>query len=525
MGSLSYGCAPCCYAVYLRAEVRGINLNPHSLKVPIVRQRRLLCVLTKSNHFSDRSFDLDPFSANKFTMANSVPSIKNLTRYNHASTKVLNANSDSYVLDGEDDGRVLSDQGQSLPKLLIPSVPDESKGEDVASISSGFWEWKPQLNVHFETSGSENLNSPAVLFLPGFGVGSFHYEKQLKDLGRDYRVWAIDFLGQGMSMSNKDPTRKTEILAKSEQGAMNFWGFGDESEPWANELVYSIDLWKEQVHYFIKEVIKEPVYLVGNSLGGYVALYVAACNPEMVKGITLLNATPFWGFLPNPARSPSISRFFPWSGTFPLPSRVRKLTEILWQKISDPKSIANILRQVYTDHTTKVDKVFSRIVDITEHPAAAASLASIMFAPRGQLSFKEALVGCQINNVPVCLMYGKEDPWVKPMWGFRVKRQLPEAPFYVISPAGHCPHDEVPEVVNFLLRGWIKSLESSGSVALPLLGGSESVDVDVARDLEFARETSKKVVSIEIYGSKSSFWSRFGSYLKSRFQVQEIKFS
>lgn len=44
-------------------------------------------------------------------------------------------------------------------------------------------------------------------------------------------------------------------------------------------------------------------------------------------------------------------------------------------------------------------------------------------------------------------MYGKEDPWVRPVWGLQVKRQVPEAPYYEISPAGHCPHDEVPEVM------------------------------------------------------------------------------
>lgn len=62
-----------------------------------------------------------------------------------------------------------------------------------------------------------------------------------------------------------------------------------------------------------------------------------------------------------------------------------------WQKISDPESIAEILKQVYKDHSTDVDKVFSRIVKITQHPAAAASFASIMFAPGGELSFSEAL--------------------------------------------------------------------------------------------------------------------------------------
>ena len=53
---------------------------------------------------------------------------------------------------------------------------------------------------------------------------------------------------------------------------------------------------------------------------------------------------------------------------------------------------------------------------------------------------------CYMNNVPICLMYGKEDPWVKPIWGLQVKKQVPEAPYYEISPAGHCPHDEVSEV-------------------------------------------------------------------------------
>ncbi|CAL5403840.1 unnamed protein product [Camellia sinensis] len=118
-----------------------------------------------------------------------------------------------------------------------------------------------------------------------------------------------------------------------------------------------------------------------------------------------------------------------------------------WQKISDPESIAEVLKQVYADHSTEVDKVFSCIHETAQHPAAVASFVSIMFAPRGQLSFWEALSRCQVNDVPICLMYGKEDPWVKPVWGLQVKRRLPEAPYYEISPAGHCPHDEVPEIL------------------------------------------------------------------------------
>ncbi|KAJ7012899.1 pheophytinase [Populus alba x Populus x berolinensis] len=82
-----------------------------------------------------------------------------------------------------------------------------------------------------------------------------------------------------------------------------------------------------------------------------------------------------------------------------------------WQKISDPKSIAQIIKHVYTDHYTNIDKVLSRILEITQHPAAAASFASIMFAPQGQLSFRLICVSrCKMSRIPICLMYGKENP-------------------------------------------------------------------------------------------------------------------
>lgn len=57
---------------------------------------------------------------------------------------------------------------------------------------------------------------------------------------------------------------------------------------------------------------------------------------------------------------------------------------------------------------------------------------------------------CQRQGIPISLMYGREDPWVRPIWGIKVKQQVPESPYYEISPAGHCPHDEVPEVKHSL---------------------------------------------------------------------------
>ncbi|KAI3923457.1 hypothetical protein MKW92_028772 [Papaver armeniacum] len=308
--------------------------------------------------------------------------------------------STNYVVGGRTESSTIDD---SVKKILIPGLPQQDfNGDSGSPITSCFWEWKPKLTVHYEKSGMENVDAPALLLLPGFGVGSFHYEKQLKDLGRQYRVYALDFLGQGMSLPTEDPTPSAK--GGEDTSAQ------EKDSPWANELVYSMDLWKDQVTHFIEE----PVYVVGNSLGGYVSLYFAACNPELVKGVTLLNATPFW---------------------------------------ADPRSIAEILKQVYADHSTDVDTVFSRIIKTTEHPAAAASLLQSCLLLKHKFHLT-ALSRCKLNDVPICLMYGKEDPWVMPIWGSQVKRKVPEAPYYQITPAGHCPHDEVPEVVNYLLRGW-----------------------------------------------------------------------
>ncbi|XP_010279530.1 PREDICTED: pheophytinase, chloroplastic-like [Nelumbo nucifera] len=500
--------APSCHVDKLKWRLVEKSLNLNGSKIFLARKIRPGCVGVDSR--SD-SFGSEHLSCSK---------IQNLDQRQHVdNSSILRESYNCYVVDGREGIRNVSEREEVITKVSIPGLQDESNGDHGSPIRSCFWEWKPKLRVHYEKSGCENVNSPPILFLPGFGVGSFHYEKQLKDLGRDFRVWAIDFLGQGLSLPSEDPAPLFKEGVSEEEDQI--WGFGKETEPWADKLVYSIDLWRDQVQHFVEQVIGEPVYVVGNSLGGFVALYFAACNPQLVKGVTLLNATPFWGFLPNPIRSPRLARIFPWAGTFPLPTNARKLTELVWQKISDPRNIGNLLKQVYADHSTKVDKVFSRILEVTQHPAAAASFASIMCAPKGQLSFRESLSRCQENNVPICLMYGKEDPWVKPVWGRQVKRQLPEAPYYEISPAGHCPHDEVPEVVNYLLRGWIRNLDSQGSIALPLLEDPESVEYGVSGDLEFVRDGSRKSVRVRLFGSRFSFWNQINTYIKSRARDKE----
>ena len=112
------------------------------------------------------------------------------------------------------------------------------------------------------------------------------------------------------------------------------------------------------------------------------------------------------------------------------------------------------------------------------------------------------------ESLRVGLVYGREDPWVVPLWGQRLKRVIKNATYYELSPVGHCPNDEAPEAVNLVIeslgREWFFDDAKASSVPLPksIQGVSiELVDgsprnafekMDYWKDQFFARKTDIK---------------------------------
>jgi pimeloyl-ACP methyl ester carboxylesterase len=56
---------------------------------------------------------------------------------------------------------------------------------------------------------------------------------------------------------------------------------------------------------------------------------------------------------------------------------------------------------------------------------------------------------------PLLLLWGEADPWMTPTKAQRFQQFYPEASLEWVD-AGHCPHDERPEVVNPAIDLWIK---------------------------------------------------------------------
>ena len=46
---------------------------------------------------------------------------------------------------------------------------------------------------------------------------------------------------------------------------------------------------------------------------------------------------------------------------------------------------------------------------------------------------------------------------MRAFWARRLKRRAPAVIYLSLSPAGHCPHHEVPVATNALLRQWLSA--------------------------------------------------------------------
>ncbi len=112
--------------------------------------------------------------------------------------------------------------------------------------------------VHAYRLEGQGLGPPLFL-VHGLGSSANAYWRTLKPLSLHFRrVWAIDVPGNGFSPAPS-------------AGPM----------PWREQL--------DTVRTFLEEVIKEPVFLIGNSLGGAMSLYLAHQTPGFVKALGLIS--------------------------------------------------------------------------------------------------------------------------------------------------------------------------------------------------------------------------------------------
>ena len=69
------------------------------------------------------------------------------------------------------------------------------------------------------------------------------------------------------------------------------YGYSDKPSPKDYEVneLYNFENWADQTIDFVNNVVKEPVVVVSNSVGGLVALQAAVERPDIIKGVILID--------------------------------------------------------------------------------------------------------------------------------------------------------------------------------------------------------------------------------------------
>ena len=166
------------------------------------------------------------------------------------------------------------------------------------------------------------------------------------------------------------------------------------------------------------------VVLFGNSLGGHVALYFTKHYPEMVKAVVLAGSS---GLYENSLGS-----------TYP--------------KRSNRDYIRAKVEEVFYDPAIATDELVDFImVTINDRGKIIRTLALAKSAIRHNMSDD-----LPDMNVPICLIWGKNDKVTPPDVADEFHKLLPDSDLFWIDKCGHAPMMERPEIFNEILLAWFK---------------------------------------------------------------------
>jgi len=128
---------------------------------------------------------------------------------------------------------------------------------------------------------------------------------------------------------------------------------------------------------------------------------------------------------------------------------------LAFQRARQPEQIRSVLRMVYASQAPVDDDLVASIVAPTGDPRSADVFALINGAGKGgdggrlgvsppPLTVDAALLRLRRFGVPVALVWGERDPWITQSRARQIMAIAPEAKYYGIAGAGHCPHDDAP---------------------------------------------------------------------------------
>ena len=181
------------------------------------------------------------------------------------------------------------------------------------------------------------------------------------------------------------------------------------------------------VKRFVEQRNYEHIHLLGNSLGGHVALVYVLKNPERVRSLILTGSS---GLFEN-----GMGDSYPKRGD---KEYIRKKTQL-----------------TFYDPAMATDELVDECFEITNNRLKVIKIISLAkSAIRNNL-------GSELNQIsqPTCLIWGNNDTITPPFVAREFNKLIPNSELHFIDKCGHAPMMEVPDEFNQILNAFLSKLK------------------------------------------------------------------
>lgn len=253
------------------------------------------------------------------------------------------------------------------------------------------------LSTHYIEKGS----GEPVILLHGFFFDTYMWNKNIDLLAEKYKVYAIDL-----------------------------WGFGYSTR---DPLDYGYPLYTQQLLKFVDRLDIPRASLIGQSMGGGTIINFTVSNRDRVDKIILVDAAGM------PNRLPIMGRI----------SNLPKLGEFMYglnNNFIRRMTLGNTFlhnKQVITEEYFENATRFHKIKGTTE---------VMLYITRKQFfdTLKEEINKLSLMNVPTLIVWGREEKSIPLPIGEEMHRILKDSRLVILDQAGHCSHDDQPDLFNQL---------------------------------------------------------------------------
>jgi len=194
--------------------------------------------------------------------------------------------------------------------------------------------------------------------------------------------------------------------------------------------IYELSLIKTNVKNlskFVKKFIQykglKDYILVGNSLGGHIALYYSKMNGDNVKGMILIGSS---GLYEN-----ALGGGYPRRG--------------------DYEYVTNKVQEVFYSPKTATKEIIDESFDVINDRAKLIRILAIAKSAIRHNMAKDL----PKMEMPVCLIWGKQDEVTPPNVADEFHELLPNSELNWVDKCGHAPMMEHPDEFNKIVEKWL----------------------------------------------------------------------